>query len=334
MILDPIRLVVGGAFLLYAAILDVRTRRVPNRVWLVMGALGLILIHIHLLLEGCWYHHFIFLPLFTLYTFPFIELEEKPDLKDGIITPGMWYFQIICGLVGIAALVHYGGSGFMTMTLIGTSVFILLIFVMYFTGLIFGGADAKGMMAVTLFVPFHPSISFFPIYETDIQAIDLVFTFPVVVLTISVIVFAFMPVALGGLNLFRKDIGYPMFFGYKLPLDEIPGKHIWLMERPVMKNGELDRLAGLKIVTFVGEAGGISDWLQGSIRYDGIRIEVFPKKSSAGKLNDELAALERMGKERVWVTPKIPFMVAVLFGYVLAFLFGNVLFMIMDLVLG
>ncbi len=334
MILDPIRLLVGGAFLLYAAILDIRTRRVPNRVWLVMGALGIILIHIHLLLEGCWYHHFIFLPLFALYTFPFIELEEKPDLKNGLLTPVMWYGQIIAGLLGIFIVLHYGNSGFMTMTLIAASVFILLIYVMYFTGLIFGGADAKGMMAVTLFVPFHASFSIFPVYETDIQAIDLVFTFPVVVLTISVIVFAFMPLALAGFNLFRKDIGYPMFFGYKLPVDEIAGKHVWLMERPVMKTGESDRVAELKVMTFVGETGGITDWLQETIRYDGARIEVFPKKSSAGTLEYELAALKRMGKDRVWVTPKIPFMVAVLFGYVLAFLLGNMLFMIMDLILG
>jgi len=52
MILDPIRLIIGGAFLFYAAVLDIKTRRVPNIVWIYMGAIGIVFLHCWISLEN------------------------------------------------------------------------------------------------------------------------------------------------------------------------------------------------------------------------------------------------------------------------------------------
>ncbi|MCK4614849.1 MAG: hypothetical protein KAU14_08600, partial [Thermoplasmata archaeon] len=283
------------------AILDIRTRRVPNRVWIVMGAIGIILLHLHILLEGSWYHHLIFLPLLTLYSFPFIELEKKANLKKGIITPMMWYLLIVLGFAGIALLLYFGGTGHSTLTLLAIAIFILLVYLMYFSGLIFGGADAKGMMAVTLTAPFYPAFYIFPIFQAETEGIELLFPFPVVILTLSVLVFAFLPLILGAYNLAKRDVSRAMFFGYRMALEDVRKRHVWLMERP--KNED-------------------------------IRLVIFPKKSDSGRLEEDIKALEKLGKEKVWVTPKIPFMVAVFGGYVLSFILGNVLFETMDGLMG
>ena len=305
MILDPIRFIVGSAFLFYAAMLDVRTRRVPNRLWVIMGGTGLLLLFAHLLLKGAWYHYLIFLPLLTLYAFPFIELEKMPDFRKGIITPLMWYAMVAAGFAGAVLLLYYGGTGFLTLSLIACAVFILIIYLMYFSGLLFGGADAKGMMAITLFVPLYPEISAFPLFSPEIQALKLLFPFPVVILAISVLVFAFLPLALAFYNLIHGDIGVAMFFGYRMNLEDVPRKHVWLMERPV---GEEDSR--------------------------GIRLEIFPHKTASERLESEVKILREMGKKRVWITPKIPFMVSLFAGYVISFILGNVLFALMGALMG
>jgi len=329
MILDPIRLLIGGIFLFYAAVLDVRTRRVPNRVWIVMGAIGILLLHCHIFLVGSWYHHLVFLPVLALYIFPFAELGKYPDFKEGIITPVMWYGIVMAGLLGIIMLASLGGTGFFTLTLLGMCIFIVLIYLMYFTGLIFGGADAKGMMAITLFVPFYPAFSVFPLFETDIEAMELIFTFPVVILTLSVLTFAFLPIGLAIFNITRGDVAPAMFLGYRMPLKDIPEKHVWLMEKPHYREDP-----DIKLMTMVGEAAGIGTWLREQAYTGEISMAYFPKKSASDSLLADLSILEKEEKEKVWITPKIPFMVAIFGGYIASFLFGNLLFALMDSILG
>jgi len=383
MILDPLRLVIGGAFLLYAAILDIRTRRVPNRVWVVMGAIGILLLHVHILLEGSWYHHLVIFPVLALYSFPFLgvtnevgggekngelggrggdtdgkeglEDEDKDavigktnpargevgqrtdgtgifagvDLKEGVITPMMWYLLIASGFLGVLLLLILGGTGSFTLTLVGMVVFILLVYLMYFTGLIFGGADAKGMMAVTLFVPFYPAFSIFPFYETETEALRLVFSFPVVILMLSVVSFALLPIIMACYNVTKGDIGLPMLFGYRMPLSEIPGKFVWLMERPQYRNDY-----GIKLMTLVGETSGMQSWLREQMFTGEIKTKYFPSKNASDSLDSDLHVLKNLGMDRVWVTPKIPFMVAILVGYVISFILGNMLFGFMDWISG
>ena len=329
MFLDPIRLIIGGSFLIHAAVLDIRTRRVPNRVWMVMGAVGIVFLHLHILLEGQWYHHLVFLPVIALYTFPFIELEDRIDLRAWTITPLLWYLLILAGFLGAILLAVLGGSGVFTLTLLGMVVFIFLIYVMYFTGLIFGGADAKGMMAITLFVPIYPEFSIFPIFDSEVEAIRLVFTFPVVILTLSVLIFAFLPVILACYNAIRGDIGLPMFFGYRMHLTDIPGKFVWIMEKPQYRND-----ADIKILTMVGEGAGIGAWMKEQSYTGEIRMTYFPEKNASESLEADLSILKKGGRDRVWVTPKIPFMVAIMGGYFASFVFGNLLFALMNAIMG
>jgi len=329
MILDPIRLIIGSAFLLHAALLDIRTRRVQNIVWLRLGAIAIFLLFAHILLEGQWYHHFVFLPIIPLFVYAFLEVSEKADIRNWEYTKEQWMAMQAIGVIGFLLLAYFGRTGFFTLTLLAMCVFILIIYGMYYIRLLHGGADAKGMMVLTLLVPFHPEIAMFPLWEADVRAVELIFTFPVAILTMSVIAFAFLPVGMIIYNLARGDFGKAMFFGYKMPIKEIPGKHVWLMDQPLYKPDPT-----IKLMTMVGEAAGIGTWLREQSYTGKRKLIIFPKRKTPDQMAVDLKILEKEGVDRVWITPKIPFMVGMLGGYVIAFLGGNLLFALMDVLMG
>jgi len=130
-------------------------------------------------------------------------------------------------------------------------------------------------------------------------------------------------------NVTKGDIGLPMLFGYRMPLSEIPGKFVWLMERPQYRNDY-----GIKLMTLVGETSGMQSWLREQMFTGEIKTKYFPSKNASDSLDSDLHVLKNLGMDRVWVTPKIPFMVAILVGYVISFILGNMLFGFMDWISG
>jgi hypothetical protein len=46
---------------------------------------------------------------------------------------------------------------------------------------------------------------------------------------------------------------------------------------------------------------------------------------------EELAEFEKNNITEIWVTPKIPFMIPLLVGFILAFVFGDILFYLLGL---
>ena len=48
-------------------------------------------------------------------------------------------------------------------------------------------------------------------------------------------------------------------------------------------------------------------------------------------VEDELDEFEKLGIKEIWVTPKIPFMIPLLAGFIFAFIIGDILFAIMNL---
>jgi Flp pilus assembly protein protease CpaA len=329
MILDPIRLIIGGTFLLHAAILDIRTRRVPNIVWMRLGAIAVFLLFVHIAMEGQWYHHLVYLPLIPLFAYAFIEVEQVADLPNWIITKQQWDAMRLVGWAGFILLAFIGRTGFFTLTLLGMCIFILIIYGMYYVRLLHGGADAKGMMVLTLLVPFHPEISIFPLWESEVRNVELIFTFPVVILTMSVIAFAFLPIGLAVYNLMKGDRGLPMFIGYKMSLKDIPDKHVWLMDQPQYRADP-----NITFMTMVGEAAGIGTWLREQSYTGERKVVYFPKRATPDQLAADLAILKREGVDRTWITPKMPFMVAMLGGFIIAFLGGNLLFALMEMLMG
>jgi preflagellin peptidase FlaK len=162
-----------------------------------------------------------------------------------------------------------------------------------------GGADAKGLIALTLLVPTYPDASPFPILAPNPLVQDLLrvaFPFSLVIYVDAAILFLAVPLVLFLRNVIRGDFGVQAFLGYRVPIDRIPSK-AWLMEK-------------------------IND------RGEHILV-LFPKRG--GDRSEDLDRLRAAGADRVWVTPQVPFMVPLLGGFWLAFIVGNVLLGVLGL---
>ena len=119
----------------------------------------------------------------------------------------------------------------------------------------------------------------------------------------SLIVFLLIPLAFLTYNLARGDIRFPaMMLGYRLDLDAAARRFVWVTET-------IDPATGRR------------------------RQLLMASKQSREEQETNLAGLRAAGVDRVWVTPKIPFMVPLLGGFLVAFLFGDVLTQVILLVL-
>ncbi|MEM0350863.1 MAG: A24 family peptidase C-terminal domain-containing protein, partial [Archaeoglobaceae archaeon] len=154
----------------------------------------------------------------------------------------------------------------------------------------FGGADAKALMCLAIVFPFYPEISPF-LFNRGIG----IFSFSV--LTNSVIFAPFLMLAMLLRNLIREGFGefskniFYYFTGYKIPVDKIRFHNLFEF---IDKEGRLKRVKRAV------------EWNEEKIRL-----------------------LKKAGIEEVWVTPALPFMVFITFGYFVAIFFGDIIVEIM-----
>lgn len=230
-IFELIRLSVGSLLLIYASCADLKTRTVSNKVWLLMGGLGILLL-----------------------------------------------------------VVQYFTIGFELVQLVGIPIMILLAYLLFKVGIIFGGADAKALMALSFLVPFWPELNeFLPLWRS-------ILPFPWVVFSNSVILFIFVPLILLFVNAYRKNLEFPYcLVGYKMSIDDAKKGFFWPLER---------------------------------IKENGSRGFVWSPMDD--EIEKEFDKLEKIGKKEIWVTPKIPFMIPLLMGFILSFTLGDILYTIIS----
>ena len=175
--------------------------------------------------------------------------------------------------------------------LIFIPIMIVLMYVFFQLRLIFGGADAKAIMALAILVPLEPSIFEFPLLSSFMP-------FSWVILSNSVLLFLLIPVSLLIFNIARRNIKFPYcLLGYKLSVEKAKERFVWPLEKIV----------------------------------DGKRkFSYMPKEFD---VEDDLETFEKNGIMEIWVTPKIPFMIPLLAGFLCSFILGDLLFHLMSLII-
>ncbi len=295
------RLVAGAGFLAVAGTLDVRSRRVRDPLWIAMGTAGLALLAVELawtgavvndwLLVGC--AAILFYAVF--YGKPILD-EDRVHLRPLrllILAAAAAGFLAALLLPTRAPTSGFGGLS-STARLASMPVMVLVYQGFYQFGLLRGGADAKAMIALTLLVPRYPDASPFPLLGLQpnvLQSMEVFFPFSLLVLVNAAILFLAVPIAYLIVNATRGDLEFPQaLFGTKAEINALP-EHVWLMER-------VDR--------------------------DGERVAVlFPARGKDE--SEEIAKLKAAGATRVWVQPKVPFLVPLFVGFLLAFVVGNLM---------
>jgi preflagellin peptidase FlaK len=169
-------------------------------------------------------------------------------------------------------------------------IFMYLLFRMH----AFGGADAKFFISLSVLFPFYPNVGTFPLLGPS--PVNL-FAFSVFGNTLIIIAFV-VPVYLFLYNTFKwKKIEVLSFIGYKIKISEIKNKWIKLIEKHEEVDGKVTR----------------------KFKFGGMEID--------DAVVEKLRA--HYGENgTVWVTPKLPTFVFIIFGFAIAAFYGDLMFLI------
>jgi preflagellin peptidase FlaK len=287
---NALRLVLSLSILAYASFLDLRTRKVPNVYWIGLGAAGLGLILVQLYVDDMPIEYLlVFVPILAILADVYLGSEEETT-RAKLMTFGK--YALALGSI-LALAYQYGGDEYFQ-HLLAIPIIMLFVVVMYMLDIVRGGADAKALISLSILFPFYPAFGSLPFIHGETSAAETLLPFSFSILVNAAIIVALTPLVFLARNLSRKEFAFPLgLLGYKLDTAEIANKHVWLMES--IMDG--------KLVTHVK-----------------------PRKQENQKADIELLASS--GYKRVWVTPKIPFIVPMFVSLILTTVVGNVLLLI------
>jgi preflagellin peptidase FlaK len=219
--------------------------------------------------------------------FLLLSIASYTDLKTRVVSNRLWFSMVIIG-IGIL-IIQYLVIGFELIHLVGIPLMFVIAYLLFRVGIVFGGADAKALMALSILVPFWPKLgNAFPLHTSMLP-------FPWVIFSNSILLFLFIPLILLIVNAFRKNIEFPYcLVGYKMNINRAKESFVWPLEK-IDENGKR---------RFI---------------WNPMSDEIIDK---------EIEKLEKIGKKNIWVTPKVPFMVPLLIGFILSFILGDILFSI------
>jgi Flp pilus assembly protein protease CpaA len=321
--IDLARILVGIVALGVASITDLHTRRVPNRLWYFAAAIGIGLLVADLaLIEGAtdWYLLLAF-PVAAVFAvtvtggelWPVMPADEEDEGRELTPSEARVYVAdlIVSGIliaVSIAILVlapgHIDDGTDLFVYIVGSVLTIGLALVLYLMRALHGGGDAKALMTLAVIYLVQPLGEVFPLVEAPEEM--GFFPFSLGILVNAAIMTALMPVAFIIISALRRPLSFPeAIFGYPVPIDQVETGQLWLM--------------------YEAEEGAAK-----------VVRRMWPgrsKEAEAGRTR-ALGILKDRGEETVYVSPKIPFMVPLFIGLVLAIFLGNILLAIMGTIIG
>ena len=212
------------------------------------------------------------------------------DIKTRRAANILW---ILMALVGAILLVlQYLEGGYPNIWYLAfIPIMIALMYLFFQMRLLFGGADAKALMALAILVPIQPHIGDFPLWLSFLPGSWTIFAN-------ATILFLFIPLSLFVYNIAKGNLRFPhSFMGYVISVEQAKQTFVWPMEK--IKDGKR-------------------------------KLVYMPKNFD---IEEELAEFEKHGITDIWVTPKIPFMIPLLAGFLVSFILGDILLQIVRVLL-
>jgi Flp pilus assembly protein protease CpaA len=287
-----------------ASISDVRSRRVPDRFWIVLISAGSVILVLEILLMEVRRPGLTLLSLampalalvFMVWGYPELDKALKGEREDLAFT------LVYLGLIGAAVVSYLLGDRSVGGRMLVSFIFMAVYFAMYSfpvlgARLIHGGADVKCLMSLAAIFPWYPAdlgISFGPFHEA-LSDIDLLaYISPVhlgVLINGALVTVILLGVALPIRNLVDGTF-HPLrsWTSYWLGIDRVLGSHVWI----------------------------IGGYEMGKDR----KIDPSPRIVSD---------LRKKGVQKVRVTPKVPFILSLTVGLALQITLGNLVLALMFL---
>ncbi len=226
----------------------------------------------------------------------FLMYACKLDLESRMVPNRVWKYMLLASLPITTCQLATSNYLMIQYTLAGFFVLmvIALSYALYLIGA-YGGADAKAIMCLAVIFPFYPTSNGFPLLNQG-------FSFAFSTLANSVIAAPFLLIFMFLYNLMREGWGelkgnvLYYFTGYRAEVKDLPKFHNLL--EYMDENGKLKR----------------------------VRRAVEPDERT-------LERLKKSGVEKVWVTPALPFLIFITAGYIVAFIFGDLLYLLISTIL-
>jgi archaeal preflagellin peptidase FlaK len=280
----------------YAALSDLRSREVTDRLWQIMGSLGLVLGAVLIAPDG-WIPLLLWLIVaaFTLQHMFDWTLGERLEGYENVIDLVLYLGVIV--LVLVAVLRVGVGSYGVPYTVIALLVTVLFARGAFETGLLFGGADAKAVMIAGALIPiFATPLLYAP---TSLLPVTAILPYAVNLLMDAALLSAAIPIAIVLRNLARRQLsGWRSFTGYPIRVQDLPDRFVWV-RNPLSPEGRAEE-----------------EEIETSEQDRQRRVRI-------------AAELSAKGQTEVWVTPQIPYLVPLALGAVAALLAGN---LVVDLI--
>jgi preflagellin peptidase FlaK len=214
------------------------------------------------------------------------------DVKTRRAANKLWIIMAIIGAVLL--LIQYLDGGFPNIWyLVFIPIMIALMYLFFQMRLLFGGADAKALMALAILVPIQPTMlgEQLPLWESFMPGSWIIFAN-------ATILFLLIPLSLLVYNIGKRNVKFPhSLLGYVITVEKAKQKFVWPLEK--IKDGKR-------------------------------RLMYMPKNFD---IDEELAEFEKQGITEIWVTPKIPFMIPLLIGFLVSFFLGDLLLQLVRVLL-
>jgi len=176
----------------------------------------------------------------------------------------------------------------------------------------FGGADANALLALSVLFPYYP---FMDLLNSSLPLVKFPITpiFTLAVFGNALILNIVLPVSIFLYNVYkvpfaelRANFG-TAFFGYKMKIGDLRNKHVRLMHTYEEEDGEVSR-----------------------------RFSMFKYPELDDKLYKQLVKWSKEGKipDQLWVTPKIPLLIPITLGVIVALAYGDIMTQIIFWVMG
>ena len=268
------------ATLLSASVFDWKYREIPDWHWAIMFVVGIIL-SIAKVIDSGLDPVGLLMPLcVALIAFDCLYDREPSIMMDMTI-------YIAIAILAIVPFVMIGGD--VGRTFISIPITYAAMNVLYYTGLVRGGADAKSIIAIASVFPTYPEILGMPIIDVPSGIESQVFTPAFAVLTMALILSLLYGVFNFIRNLIAGNTVMPqMIIGTMMPIEKAKVSKVWSME---------DIVDGESVIT-----------------------------TSAIEDDEIWKRLEDGGRTEIWVTAIIPFLIPITIAFIIMVTVGFPLF--------
>ena len=270
---------VTAAVMLSASYSDWRSREVSDTHWWVLGVSGLVLTAFSISDSLSTGTVMMLIGSALILTFILLDVDPPP-----IVT--LAHCIIMAILFIYPAVVAFDDP--LVKRLLVIPICFVAFYILFMTGILRGGADAKCLMVLAMMFQTYPEMGGLPLIGTPSPDIQMVLSFPMAILFHAAL-FSFAWLFWTVIRkIYRRDDPVTMYTlsWYRMSIDEARRSHVWPKQ---------DAVGGMIV-----NVNGIPE-------------------------NGALDRLEAAGAEDVWVTPIIPFMVPITAAILFVLTVGSLL---------